>query len=195
MISYDNEGVFTSVTRMRTTMRLPVPPPEYPAACNVELRGAWNYPKTTSSVPLEPDAPVILLRDLHGAALARFKPNTLHEVVEILRNKVFSMDTMAKRLEELRMANEREQALKRKIEDFGARMRVAVPPLIFRCDGHIKALAQAVSDELNRLEVDFVNEDAVAAQSALKLLVPFLRTKLQQRLHDAMWEAHETASV
>jgi len=196
-IQFVNEGVFTSVTRMQTKMRLELPPAEYPSAVEVELRGAWHYPKMTTKdfMPLEPDAAVIILRDARGGALARFRPGTLEEVEDLLSAKVFGMDTLAARLQAFRMAKEREVLLKRKIAEFELRVRTSVPALVDRCDDQIRALARAISLHIQGLEIELMQEDPTAAASALCMSLPAVKAQLQRRLYEALWDECGSAAV
>ena len=107
-VRFENEGVFTSVQRMRTLM--PVTwHGKYPNAAALELRGAWYYPvmMMNDNQLVDPDPPFIIVRDALDGVVLRLKPTSVEEVHRMLEHDVFDLANLQSRVDESRSAAER----------------------------------------------------------------------------------------
>jgi len=101
-INFVNEGVYTSIQRMRTFMWM-CPYGKFPKAASLELRGEWCHPVMMMNyrLPVDPDPPVIIVRDDAGSVLAQFKPQSAEHIHAILRDEVFDLENMQRRKEDI----------------------------------------------------------------------------------------------
>jgi hypothetical protein len=107
-VRFENEGVFTSVKRMRTLMPMTWHG-KYPNAATLELRGAWHYPvmMMNDNQLVAPDPPFIIVRDALDGVVLRLKPTSVEEVHRMLEHDVFDLPNLHSRMDESRRAAER----------------------------------------------------------------------------------------
>ena len=160
-ISFVNEGTFTSIKRMRTLMSLD-PCGKYAKAARLELRGEWHYPvmMMNDCQLLDPDPPVMIIRDAEDNVLARFKPSSMEDVGKILRDEVFDVDNMKSRQEEQEKARRRsiqllqgQIFLKQKRTELSMQLNSTVETCVSRCNDEIKTLAKELASRLNQHNV------------------------------------------
>lgn len=156
-ICFVNEGTFTSLKRMRTLMPMTWHG-KYPSATTLELRGEWHYPvmMMNDNQLMEPDPPVIIVRDAVGGVVVRLKPRTTDDVARMLEHDVFDLQNLQARLDESRHAAQRkEREVQKKVFTLQKRialdveLKVAVASAVGKYDTEIAALARKIADHLS----------------------------------------------
>jgi hypothetical protein len=123
-VRFENEGVFTYIKRMRTLMPVTCHG-KYPNAATLELRGPWFYPvmMMNDNQYVEPDPPVIIVRDAMDGVVVRLKPTSVEDVAQMLEHDVFDLPNLQSRLDERSRAAERkEQEVQRTVVAIQKRM-------------------------------------------------------------------------
>ena len=156
-IAFIDEGTFTSVKRMRTLMALD-PYGKHARAAKLELRGEWRYPvmMMNDCQLLDPDPPVVIVRDAAENVLARFKPRSLEELSKILRDDVFDMNNLKQRQEEMEQALhnraqllQNQMFLRQKKTELDSQLKLTVHSCVSKCDDELGALAKRLASRLN----------------------------------------------
>jgi hypothetical protein len=156
-IEFVNEGIFASIQRMRTLMPV-TGHGKHPNAATLELRGEWAYPRMMMNdcQAIEPDPPVIIVRDASGGVVVRLKPANLEEVEAMLARDVFDLPNVQARIDESRHAAVRKDVevkrkafLAQKRVELDARLREAVVEAIDAFGEEIDALARKIETRLN----------------------------------------------
>lgn len=177
-IVFINEGVFTSIKRMRTLMPV-TPHGKYPNAATLELRGEWHYPvmMMNDCQLVEPDPPTIIVRDAIGGVVVRLKPKSLEEIETMLARDVFDLPHMQARIDEGKRAAERKALeVERKAFLIQRRMaldtelRAAVVAVVGEFGAEIDALSRRIAQRLDaqtfRVHTDVDEYRMVAALDA-----------------------------
>ena len=176
-IKFVNEGVYTSVQRMRTLMPL-CPYGKFPNASSLELRGEWRYPMMMlndwESIP--PDPPVIIVCNAAGSAIARFEPQSAEHIHSILKDEVFDIENMHQRQDEIEKDRLRSQRLEEKKEflfrqrkQLDSKLRDIVETSAATCGQDLRAVAQRVLSRLrDHKERVYTDMDAYSEVSALQ---------------------------
>ena len=156
-ISFINEGTFTSVKRMSTLMALDSCG-KHARAAKLELRGEWRYPvmMMNDCQVLDPDPPVVIVRDAADNLLARFKPGSLEELGKILRDDVFDIDNMKQRQQEIEETKRKkaqllrnQMFLRQKKTELDSQLKTTVASCTSKCDDELRALAKKLASRLN----------------------------------------------
>ena len=144
-VSYNNEGLFTSIQRMRTIFPLDPPLPHLPGASRLELRGAWHYPimMMNDCMPRDPDAPTIMVLGA-GHVLKRFHPTSVEDVHRILGHEVFDVANLPARLEAERLVDAKKRYLEAKRAELNTDLRLVVASVAEQCDAEIKVSFDAI---------------------------------------------------
>ena len=205
-IEYVNEGVFTSVARMRTLTPL-VPHCKHDRAVKLELRGHWSYPvmMMNDCQLRDPDPPVILVLDAHGGVLARFRPQTVEDVEKILCDQVFDVANLDKRKAELEVAErererraQKEAFLQKRRAELNVQLRTSVQSAVARCNKDLRELARQLVAQLNAqparvyADVDEYSEVATlhAFEGGLTQAVQAVSREVERLMHlELMGEA------
>ena len=147
-VSFLDEGLFTTVRRMRTVMRVQLP--KYPKAVSIELRGEWRYPfmMMNDCVLRDPDPPSIMLLDGNGRAIHRFFPRHIEEVADILGNELFDVNNYAAQVEKAKKGQERAERMQTRRSKLKDDLRMAVGSVAGQHEVEIRALARALATKL-----------------------------------------------
>jgi hypothetical protein len=175
-VRFENEGVFTSVQRMRTLMPMTWHG-KYPNAAMLELRGPWCYPvmMMNDNQYVEPDPPVIIVRDALDRVVVRLKPTSVEEVHRMLEHDVFDLPNIQSRLDEGRRAAERKAhevelkaaAVRRRMA-LDAELRAAVVTAVDTFEAELQALVGNIVAHLNTQQFPTDADAAVPALHAFE---------------------------
>ena len=211
-VEFVDEGTFTSVTRMRTLTPL-VPHCKHDGAVTLELRGKWPYPAVTigDCHPLDPDPPVILVRDARDAVLARLMPKTMEDVAMLLRDEVYDVGNVERRKVQLvEMEEERarqvqtETFLAQRRMELNVQLRTVVQSTVAKCTNELREIARQLVAQLNthstRVYVGFEEYSEVGAPHAFEGGVPqamqAVSREVERLMHlELMREASVSSSI
>lgn len=152
-IRFVNEGIFATIERMRTVMPM-TEHGKYPNAATLELRGEWVYPRMmmNDSQAIEPDPPVIIVRDASGGVVVRLKPKSLEEIETMLARDVFDLENVQARIDEgkraaehRKMEAENETLRAQKRAELDAELRAAVAAVVDEFGAEIDALSRRIA--------------------------------------------------
>ena len=142
-VSYCDEGVFTSIKRMRTVF--PLDPP-LAGASQLELRGVWHFPMMMMNdyMPRDPEAPTIMVMGA-GKVLKRFSPTSIEDVHRILEHDVFDvanlpalLEAQRQQIEVERLADAKKRYLAAKRLELNTDLKLVVTSVAEQCDPEIK---------------------------------------------------------
>jgi hypothetical protein len=179
-ICFVDEGIFTSIKRMRTLMPMTWHS-KYPDASTLELRGEWHYPVMMMNDRdlIDPDSPVIIVRNAIGDVLVRLKPKTSEDVIHMLEHDVFDVKNMQARVDESKRAAEdraldmkKRQFIMRKRVALDAQLTVAVEETVDKFDEDIRVLARQIAQHLRSMQFEVhLDLDQSSTVSALDAFV------------------------
>jgi dsDNA-binding SOS-regulon protein len=211
-IQYVNEGVFTSVARMRTLTPL-VAHCKHDRAATLELRGHWSYPvmMMDDCQLRSPDPPAILVLDRNGGVLARFRPRTAEDAEAILRDHVFDVANVERRKAELAAAEleserraQKEAFLAKRRAELNVQLRTSVQSAVAKCNKDLRELARRLVEQLNAqparvyADVDAYSEVATlhAFEGGLPQAVQAVSREVERLMHlELMGEASVPVAV
>ena len=175
-INFVNEGVYTSVQRMRTFMWM-CPYGKFPKASSLELRGEWHYPMMMMNdrQPVDPDPPVIIVCDEARSVIARFKPQSVEHIHTILRDEVFDIENMQRRKDEIEKdaLNKEYQATKKEFlfrhrTQLDLKLKGVVESSAATCGQDLRVVAKRLLEKLHaHKERVYTDVDSYSEVSAL----------------------------
>ena len=206
-IEFVNEGIFASIQRMRTLMPV-TGHGKHPNAATLELRGEWAYPRMMMNdcQAIEPDPPVIIVRDASGGVVVRLKPKSLEEIETMLARDVFDLENVQARIDEGKRAAER-KALEVEKKEFliqrrmalDAELRAAVVGVVGEFGAEIDALSRRIAQRLDaqtfRVHTDVDEYRMVAALDAFVDGEDALAREVGERVRRALGERGERMGV
>lgn len=153
-VSFVDQGLFTTVRRMRTVLRARLP--NYPNAASIELRGRWSYPvmMMNDCIPRDPDPPAILILDGSGTIVRRFAPTTAEQVHEILAARVFDVANYSAQVAAKLLEEEKAAYLEARRAELKDDLRLSVASGVAQCEPEIQALAKALCAKLGPTTVN-----------------------------------------